>query len=212
MRLFLSSQNFGNYPEVFLKMMGSNKKLAYVENAKDDWSDEDRKNKLEEHRAQCQEQGFDFWELDLRDYFGKPAELEKALEGSGGIWISGGNTFFLRKAFAYSGLDKLLIEWIKADKLAYGGSSAGSIIITPSLRGSEHGDYPDVVPAGYKEGIIWEGLNLVPFYVVPHYKSDWWGKEAEQMKHYLEDNKLDYYALEDGQVVVVDGDKTEVLK
>lgn len=212
MRLFLSSQNFGNYPKVFNDMLEQNKKLAYVENAKDDWSIGDRKNKVEEHKRQCLSEGFDFWELDLRSYFGKPHELEEALADSGGIWISGGNTFFLRKAFAYSGLDKLLIKLIKADKIAYGGSSAGSIIVTPSLRGSEHGDYPEVVPKGYKDGIIWEGLGLVQFHVVPHYQSDWWGKEAEQMIEYLKQHKIDYYALRDGQVVVVDGDKTEVLK
>lgn len=212
MRLFLSSENLGNFPEVFLKMVGGNRKLAITENAKDDWSEKDRKNKVNEHLEQLKEEGFDAAEIDLRDYFGKPQKLEERLVEFDGLFAFGGNTFILRRACAYSGLDKILPKLTKNNQLAYGGSSAGPILIGPSLRGSEHGDYPEVVPAGYKEPIIWESLNIVPFYVVPHYKSSWWGKEAQQMMDYLKGKKFDYYALEDGQVVIVDGDKIEVLK
>jgi dipeptidase E len=212
MRLFLSSENLGNYPKVFFDLHGENKKLAFTENAKDDWSEKDRAAKVEEHKQQFESEGFEFVELDLREYFGEPERLESFLKDFGGIWVAGGNSFFLRKAFAYSGLDKLLIKLIKEDKIAYGGSSAGSIIVTPNLRGSEHGDYPHVVPKGYKKGIIWEGLNLVPFYIVPHYKSDWWGKEADLMISYLKKENLKYYVLKDGQAVLIDGDKEEFLK
>jgi len=36
MRLFLSSQDLGNYPEVAAKLAGKNKKAAYLKNAQDD--------------------------------------------------------------------------------------------------------------------------------------------------------------------------------
>ena len=212
MRLFLSSENLGNYPEVFLKMVGKNKKLAITENAKDDWSPSDRKEKTEEHLKQLTAQGFGAEEIDLREYFGKPKELEEKLQESSGLFAFGGNTFILRRACAYSGLDKILPKLLAEDRIAYGGSSAGPILITPSLRGSEVGDYPEVVPQGYKSEIIWEGLNIVPFYIVPHCKSDWWGEPAKEMIAYLKSKKLDYYALEDGQVVIVDGDKEEFLE
>ncbi len=48
--------------------------------------------------------------------------------------------------------------------------------------------------------------------VVPHYNSDWFGKEAELMKQHLEKQDTPYYLVEDGQVVIVDGDKVELLK
>src|SRR6266550_3823342 len=108
MRLFLSSENLGNYPDEFVKLVGPNKKLAFVENAKDDWSGKDRANKVNEHLDQFEGLGFKVFELDLRQYFGKPKELEKILKKCGGIFIAGGNTFILRRAMSYSGADKLL--------------------------------------------------------------------------------------------------------
>lgn len=211
MHLFLSSENLGNYPEVFKAMVGKGK-LAIIENAKDDWDSDDRIKKVNEHLRQLTEEGFDAEEIDLRDYFGKPKELEDRLSQFSGLFVFGGNTFILRRAMAASGIDDVLKRRLTEDSLAYGGSSAGAIVVTPSLRGSEHGDYPDVVPEGYAEKVIWEGVGIVPFYVIPHYQSSWWGEEAEQMKKKLEAKKLNYYALRDGQVIVVNGPKTEVLE
>ena len=36
MRLFLSSQDFGNYPQVVSDLVGNNKKAAFIKNAHDD--------------------------------------------------------------------------------------------------------------------------------------------------------------------------------
>jgi dipeptidase E len=212
MRLFLSSENLGNYPEVFLSMVGSGNKLAVIENAKDDMPPEERQAKVNEHLEQLRGQGFQSEELDLRDYFGKYEQLSKKMQEYGGVFAFGGNTFILRRACAYSGFDIILPKLVAEDRVAYGGSSAGPILITPSLRGSEVGDYPENIPEGYKSEIIWDGLNIVPFYIVPHYKSDWWGKPAGQMIEYLESKNLDYYALEDGQVLIVEGERVELLK
>lgn len=211
MRLFLSSQNLGNYPGEFLGLLGTNKKLAFVENAKDDWSPSDRKAKVDEHIEQFKGQGFNVFELDLRDYFGKPNELKKLISKCGGIFLAGGNTFILTRALRYSGADNLLYDMVRKNQIAFGGSSAGSIVATPSLRGSELGDFPKVTPKGYKQEIIREGLGFVNFYIVPHYKSDWFGIEAEAMLDYFKKHKLPYRALMDGQAIMINGDKEEFL-
>jgi dipeptidase E len=212
MRLFLSSQNLGNYPEEFVKLVGPNKKLALVENAKDDWSIADRTSKVNEHLDQLKSIGFKVFELDLRDYFDKQKELEKVLAKCGGIFISGGNTFILTRAFKYSGAGKLLYDMVRKNEIAYGGSSAGSIIATPSLKGSELGDSPEVTPKGYKYEIIWHGLDFVNFYIVPHYKSSWFGKEAEAMLNYFKQHCMPHRVLKDGQVILINGDKEEFLE
>ncbi len=212
MRLFLSSENLGEYPEAFIELVGDNNKLAFIENAKDDWTLDDRTAKLQEHKHQFRQLGFDVHELDLRDFFGKADKLDNWLKDFGGVFAAGGNSFILRRAMAQSGLDKILIKRTKDDSVAYGGSSAGSIVVTPSLRGSEHGDYPDVVPKGYDKKIIWKGLSLVPFYVVPHYKSSWWGEEADIMVRKLKAKDSRHYKLRDGQVIVVEAGKIEYLK
>jgi dipeptidase E len=211
MRLFLSSQNLGNYPEEFLKLLGPNKRLAFVENAKDDWSPKDRKNKVDEHLAQFKGEGFDVFELDLRKYFGKQDELAKVLQKCGGIFLAGGNTFILTRAFKYSGARSLLYDMVRKNEIALGGSSAGSIIATPSLHGSELGDFPDVTPNGYKNEIIWDGLDFVNYYIVPHYKSDWFGKEADAMVAYFEKHNMDHRKLKDGQAIIINGFNEEFL-
>lgn len=190
-------------------------KLGISENAKDDWEETERSAKVQEHSDQLREQGFDPVEIDLRKYFGKEKELRKKIEELSGLFVLGGNTFILRRAMASSGLDKILKVLLPEEKLVYGGSSAGSCVMAPSLKGMEEGDkpQPDAVPDVYPlKQTVWDGLGLVPFAVVPHYKSDWFGKEAERWVDYLKAHKRQYYALKDGQVVVVDGDKVEVLK
>jgi dipeptidase E len=215
MRLFLSSQDLGNYPDVVAKLAGKNKKAAFVKNAQDDIPPEERNFSIPEKKKMFESAGFEFEELDLRDYFGKPEKLLNKLSNFGLIWCSGGNTFILRRAMTASGLDEILKDLLKRDKIVYGGSSAGSCVTAPSLRGIQFGDRPkpDVVPDNYPiKETIWDGLDSVPFMIVPHCKSDWFGKEADRTIAYLKKHKLPHRALKDGQVIVINGDKEEFLK
>src|SRR5690606_31896050 len=143
--------------------------------------------------------------------FRSPATLKPIIETAPFIWVGGGNTFILRRAFAYSGLDALIKAPIKDGALVYGGSSAGSILLTNTLHGTEHGDDPYEVPEGYKEEIIWEGIGLIHPQLVPHYYSDWFEEEAFAMIEYFETNGIVYETLRDGEVYLVDGEREEKL-
>lgn len=214
MRLFLSSENLGNYPDVFLKLTGS-RKLAVIENAKDDLDGEVRQNKLREHLGQLSNQGFKAEELDLRDYFGQPGKILDLLSNFGGVFAFGGNTFILRRAMAASGFDKAIKKLLSENKIVYGGSSAGSCVVAKTLKGIESGDTPgpEIVPENYpNKTTIWEGLGLVPFMVVPHHGSAWFAQQANATIEYLKQHNLPYRSLKDGQVIVIDGDKQEFLK
>lgn len=213
MRLFLSSENLGNYPHVFLKMVG-NGNLAIVENAKDDWAEADRSAKVNEHLNQLNVQGIEAEEIDLRRFFDRSAELKEKLASFGGLFAFGGNTFILRRAMAQSGLDSILVDRVKSDSMAYGGSSAGSCIAAPSLKGldTDDADDPHKIPEGYDREVIWEGLNLIDFYIVPHYETDWFGKEAYALENYYKANRLPHKVLKDGQVIVINGDQEEFLE
>lgn len=214
MRLFLSSQNLGNYPEIAARLAGKNKKAAYIKNAQDDKPDE-RDVNTPEKKLMFESAGFEFEEINLRDYFDKPEKLLNKLSNFGSVWSAGGNTFILRRAMQASGLDIILKDLLKKNKIMYGGWSAGACITAPSLHGIEYGDrpQPDVVPSDYpSKEIIWDGLNLVPFMIVPHHKSDWFGTKADVSIEYLKRHKIPYKPLEDGQVFIVDGDKRELLK
>lgn len=214
MRLFLSSQDLGNYPEVARKLAGKNKKAAYSKNAQDDLPPEQRNFSTPEKKRMFEAAGFEFEEIDLRNYFGSPEKLASKLSGFGSFWAAGGNAFILRRALAASGLDKTIIDLLKKDKILYGGWSAGAMIMTPDLKGADwdETDRPEIVPEGYNAKIIWQGLAQVPFYIAPHIGNEMFGDRPVGMVEYYKSRKLKYYALKDGQVVVIDGDKVEFLK
>ena len=192
-------------------MVGDNKRVLFIDNAKDYYAPEERRAHVLEKQQEFEEAGFEFFELDLRNYFGSPDNLKPLVEAAPFIWVFGGNTFVLRRAFAYSGFDTLLQNALKSTDMVYGGSSAGSIIMTKTLHGTEHGDDPYSVPNGYKEEIIWDGLGLVYPQLVPHYKSEYSGDEAQAMVDYFEHTGMKYETLKDGEVYIVDGDKEEKL-
>lgn len=211
MRLFLSSQGFGNHADRLIALMGDNKKVLFVDNAKDGLDKVERSEHIREKKIEYEQLGLMFEELDLRDYFGKKAELKRKLDGTGLVFLYGGNTFVLRRAMAYSGLDDLLIEKLMHDECVLAGSSAGAIVAGPSLHGTEYGDPPHKIPPGYQDEVVWKGLGLVDFYIIPHYLSDWFGDKAHKMERYFKVHHLPYETLMDGQVYVVDGTKRELL-
>lgn len=211
MRLYLSSYSLGSQLDRLHSMVGSNKRMLFIDNAKDFLSAEERKAHVDQKIIDYTEAGFDVEELDLRDYFEDSSALKPRLDGIGLVWVSGGNTFILRRAFAYSGFDKLVKAGLKSDQFVYGGSSAGSIIMTKTLRGTENGDDPYSVPEGYNDEIIWTGLGLIYPQLVPHYQSDWSKDEAQAMADYFEHNGYTYETLRDDEVYIVDGDREEKL-
>lgn len=210
MKLYLSSHGFGNHLDKLQQMVGEDKRVLFVGNAGDYLPAAERAQHLVEKKQEFEAAGFEFFELDLRNYFRSPDTLRPIIEAASFLWVSGGNTFVLRRAFAYSGLDSLLNAPLK-NGLTYGGSSAGSIILTKTLHGTEYGDDPYQVPKGYKEEIIWDGLGLVYPQLVPHYGSDWFADEAQAMADYFDQNGLKYETLRDGEVYVVDGKYEEKL-
>lgn len=188
--------------------------MAFIDNAKDYWSESDRKAHTEEKKREFENLGFEFEELDLRDYFGKQSELLNKLSNISLVWGSGGNTFLLRRAMAHSGLDNILVDKLANDEFAYGGSSAGSIMATPSLHGAENEieDIPGFKTEGYYDiEPIWEGLNLVPFYIVPHYRESS-QSDSYAMAKYLQEKDWPHHKLADGQAIVVNGEETEFLR
>lgn len=210
MRLYLSSQNVGDHADRLIKMVGDNLTVAYISNAKDD-SEEELRIKIPKHKTEFEAKGFTFKEFDLLKYIGNAKKLEKEISKFGLVWGTGGNTFLLRRAMYDSGLDKILIKLLKQDCFVYGGSSAGSIVTTPSLKGCDQWDNVNAVKELYGKEPVWDGLDLVPFYFVPHYKSDWAEQEAQELADFYSRQGFDHVLAKDGQVYVVDGDKQELL-
>lgn len=216
MRLFLSSQDLGDYAHVAKKMAGGNNKALFIKNAQDHYPDEQRNFSNPLKQKMFEDAGFEFEYLDLRDYFGKKQELVKKLKTAGSFWSSGGNTFILRRAMKASGFDEIISRMLKNDEIMYGGWSAGSCVLADRLDCVKFGDDSRgiIVPSNYPAEVrdtIWEGLGLIEFIPIPHCETEWFIQDAKRTIEYAERHGLSYKKLNDGQVYIIDGDKQELL-
>ena len=127
--------------------------------------------------------------------------IDRTLSESDFLFVSGGNTFFLLQEMKRIGADKLLIREVEKGKL-YIGESAGAMIASPDIGYSAIMDAPSAAP----RLTDYSGLGLVPFYVVPHYKSSFLGKEAQNIKEAFS-HSLSLKLLTDHQALLIEGER-----
>lgn len=205
MRLYLSSERLGERAGALLAMING-PRVAVIANGYDACSTETRnayRTEVYDPVTEFAALGLAADELDLRAHFGDPQSLRQRLSRYDLVWVMGGNSFVLRRAMRSSGFDTVIRELLEADAIAYGGYAAGAVVAGPTLRGHELMDDPWELPAGYDEPLIWHGLGLTAFTIVPHYRSahrD--AAAAEKIVSYMEARKSRFRALSDGEVIV----------
>ncbi|MBI2326162.1 Type 1 glutamine amidotransferase-like domain-containing protein [Candidatus Collierbacteria bacterium] len=92
------------------------------------------------------------------------SELESKMADKNGIYICGGNTYYLLDQVIKTGFNKFLKKWIEEGKL-YIGSSAGSMIVGIDI---------DLIPsdeAHSAPGLKSRGLGIIDLAIVPHWGS-----------------------------------------
>ncbi len=207
MKLYLSSYKFGDDPNDLASMFGLNKKVGVIFNAIDFSDDLARRDEgLKKEMDILKSLGLNPEEIDLRHFFGKKEELSKRLLEFGGFWVRGGNTFILRSAFKESGFDEWLVSNKNNTDLVYAGYSAGVCVLSPSLKGSDLVDDPNVFPEGYPREVVWDGLGIIDFAFAPHFESD--HPESQSVNGevaFYKENNIKYRALHDGEVIITQG-------
>jgi dipeptidase E len=211
MRLYLSSFRLGNKPEALQELAGSGRRTGIIMNALDNFP-EQRAQWLQAQNNALTNLGFSVLELDLRAYFGREHELRSFADCIDTIWINGGNSFILRRAMKQSGFDTFVKAALARDTHIYAGFSAAAVICYQSMRGLELTDDPNDVPDGYEKEIVWEGLNLLPYAIAVHYKSDHSeSKSTDREIAFYQNNGIPYRTLSDGQALVVNGATTRIV-
>jgi dipeptidase E len=205
MRLYLSSERLGDRAGALLAMLYGSR-VAIIANGYDGASAMARalyRAEVYDPVAEFRSLGLAADELDLRAHFGDPQSLRDRLGAYDLVWVMGGNSFVLRRAMKLSGFDTVIRELLEADTIAYGGYAAGAVVAGPSLHGHELMDDPWELPEGYDEPLIWSGLGLTPFAIVPHYLSRHpEAAAAEKVVSYMRARKARFRALSDGEVIV----------
>lgn len=205
MRLCLSSERLGERAGALLDMLGG-PRIAVIANGYDGASVTARdiyRTEVYDPIAEFTALGLEPHEVDLRAHFGDATSLRRRLTGYDLVWVMGGNSFVLRRAMKQSGFDTVIRDMLDADAVAYGGYAAGAVVAGPTLRGLELMDDPFELPDSYDEPLIWSGLGLTPFAIVPHYRSRHpEAASAEKVVSYMRARRTRYRAISDGEVIV----------
>ncbi len=209
MRLYLSSHRIGSHGDRLLELLQDGTRALVIVNGLDGARASTRDSVRERTIGDLAALGVDADELDLRDFFDDSRTLDGIVQEIDLVWACGGNAFTLTMAMHQSGFATRLAKWLEDDRIAYGGYSAGAVVAGNTLHGIDLVDSADpeqAVPPGYRTDILWSGLGLVPYAIVPHYRSDHWESEKiEAVARYCRDEGIPHRTLRDGEVIVVDG-------
>jgi dipeptidase E len=211
MKFYLSSYKFGEESKRLKELVPTgNNKVGYIPNALD-FSGADpvrREEGIRKEMEELERLGLQPELVDLRDYFGKEDERDRKIEGLGGVFIRGGNTYILRQAMKLSGLDNLVQKMYRnGTNFLYSGYSAGVCVLAPSLEALKIVDDPKDLP--YKSygqnDVIWEGLGILDYMILPHYQSDHpESKLIDEEVEYYKKHNLPFKPLRDGEVIIIE--------
>jgi dipeptidase E len=208
-RLYLSSYELGDRPELLSALVRGARRGWVIANALDGLDEDRRQRDTVRQVAALATLGLTARDLDLREH--DTATIAAAFGAPDFVWVRGGNVFTLRAAMARSGLDELVVRGLRTDAFVYAGFSAGACVLAPSLRGLERCDPPEQCAAVYGAPQF-DGLGVLDRSVVPHLASPGHPETevlAEVAARYDRVGQS-YWALRDGQALVVDGDEAAV--
>ena len=130
--------------------------------------------------------------------------IQSVFEDADVIYFTGGNSFFLIDQLRKTGTDELLKKELAKGKLMI-GESAGAIICAPSIQYIEQ---MDEKPEDYSQEDD-AGLDLIDFYVLPHYLTAPFKKVTEKIMTGFSD--LNLCPINNRQGIVIDGEGSKVV-
>ena len=219
MRLYLASDRVGDFGKRLYELIHGNPRTLVISNARDHRTPEDRKIIVEKDMAALKECGLIPTELDLRQFFGKADELQKYINEfkPGCIFAMGGNNYSLSTALHLSGMDDIIRDGLKNDEFVYAGYSAGAICASKDLMnyynsfGMRAGDRIEETKALYGE-VYTNGLGIIDEFICPHADEEKFREVCIKADSDIRQRGLTPITLNNPDVVIVDGEKFEILR
>lgn len=179
-------------------------KVGIITNAKDYYASRARAVKVQAITDYLAALGYEATEVDLRRHR-DPEELQAVLSELDMIFVAGGNSFCLRYEMQQSGFETI-IGAVLASGVVYVGESAGAAVAGTTLEGINLADEP-----AFAEAEIVDGLELVPYFILPHVGSAGFGGAIEEIEalHYGNPALL---KLTDNQALVVHDEAYAVVQ
>ena len=122
------------------------------------------------------------------------------------VFISGGNTFYLLQELKRKNLTSYLKERIE-NGLIYIGESAGSVIVASDI------EYASIVDDKTLATELddYAGLNLVDFYIVPHFEEEPFVESSRKTVELYKD-KLDLKLINNKEAILVENNNFTIIK
>ncbi len=130
--------------------------------------------------------------------------IQAVFEDADVIYFTGGNSFFLMDQLRKTETDELLKKELANGKLMI-GELAGAIICAPTIQYIEQ---MDEKPEDYSQEDN-EGLDLIDFYVLPHYLTAPFKKVTERIMAEFSD--LNICAINNHQAIIVNDEGSKVI-
>ena len=130
--------------------------------------------------------------------------IQAGFEDADVIYFTGGNSFFLMDQLRKTETDELLKKELANGKLMI-GELAGAIICAPTIQYIEQ---MDEKPEDYSQEDN-EGLDLIDFYVLPHYLTAPFKKITERIMAEFSD--LNICAINNHQAIIVNDEGSKVI-
>jgi dipeptidase E len=201
MQLFLAS-SLEQSISAIVKSLPQNGKVLFIANAADPYEDTWW---IESDRQAFLKHGFELVEADLRKL--SADDFRKHLDNANIIHFGGGSVLYLMGLLKQKGFDSIVSDYVKSNKIIYTGTSAGSMIVAPSVALSQHDPEEEkfITDAGDLSG-----LNLVNFFIVPHCNSAKFDENKEMLKH-ISEYTMPILMIYDNQIVAVQDQTFKIL-
>ncbi len=200
-RLFLTSYLAGtkNLVREFLKDIPE-KEITFIPTAS---NTEDYKEYVDEAKQVFLELGFSLNIVDISKK--EKDELEKILENTKILYVSGGNIFYLLQELKHGKILDTIKDRI-SDGMIYMGESAGAMITSKNIEYSQIMDNKEIAT----DLDDYEALDITDFYILPH-NNEFPFAESTKETIRVYGNKLNLLPLSNSEAVLVDG-KDFVIK
>ena len=187
MKILLSSNK-----EIIKEYVDKNSKIGFIPTASE--LDDDRWY-MEKDREDLNKMNFKIVNIDITKE--NKQEIIEKFNYVDVIFVAGGNSFYLLQQLKMKDVLQELIEF--ANNKIYIGSSAGACITCPSI------DYVEKLDDKTQAPLLnnCNAMNLVNFYILPHYKSkEKYTKLADDIEKDYENYK--FIKLSNEQAIIVD--------
>ncbi len=200
-RLFLTSYLAGtkNLVREFLKDIPE-KEITFIPTAS---NTENYKEYVDEAKQVFLELGFSLNIVDISKK--EKDELEKILENTKILYVSGGNIFYLLQELKHGKILDTIKDRI-SDGMIYMGESAGAMITSKNIEYSQIMDNKEIAT----DLDDYEALNITDFYILPH-NNEFPFAESTKETIRVYGNKLNLLPLSNSEAVFIDG-KDFVIK